>query len=343
MSSTCCAAQVRPWRRGRRGAWRRASAWGWPCPVPVAAGRCWPTTLAAVVAAVEAGAGAPLGAVVAGHRRCAGGRRRPGRSELGRGGRAPAAGRRLAGRPGPVWARLARPRPPPTLPAAGPGRPVQPGRRRPRPGRRRCGADGHLQPEWVDGGWASRAGPAGPLGRRSLAEVADRRQRPRLAVGERSTGPMAASTARAESAAELLCAELAVDGLPVDRDRGGGGHRRLRRPPAARPRPRPTDAARPRATREVLRHAPDGQPLRPAQPGPGEVAAAHASASRCPTPGPGGWRRCATPTRSSTPCWRGARPSGWRPPTATAGSTSTSAPTAGSGASGPAPTAPPGA
>ena len=54
--------------------------------------------------------------------------------------------------------------------------------------------------------------------------------------------------------------------------------------PRARRAPSPTCATRPRCGR-----------------------CCGASASRCPTPGPGGWSRSATPTRSSRRCWRGAR------------------------------------
>jgi DNA polymerase-1 len=117
------------------------------------------------------------------------------------------------------------------------------------------------------------AGTRGPADAPSAAGAADRQQ-----VGD--TGPATAeppggpdvdgvvlpvagevrprvvATVRSESAAELLCAELEVDGLPVDREvaeaiiAGFAG-----------PRPRSeADAARERARRddEVLRHAPAG-------------------------------------------------------------------------------------
>ncbi|HXT92194.1 MAG TPA: DNA polymerase [Trebonia sp.] len=63
-------------------------------------------------------------------------------------------------------------------------------------------------------------------------------------------------TARSESTAELLCAELSADGLPVSRD---AAERLLA--DIIGPRPRgPVDAAAIRAARDaqVLRHAPDG-------------------------------------------------------------------------------------
>ena len=64
------------------------------------------------------------------------------------------------------------------------------------------------------------------------------------------------STARSESTAELLCAELSADGLPVDR---GAAENLLAEIIGPRPRG-PADAAAIRAARDaqVLRHAPDG-------------------------------------------------------------------------------------
>ncbi|HEY2285732.1 MAG TPA: hypothetical protein VGH88_08310, partial [Streptosporangiaceae bacterium] len=73
--------------------------------------------------------------------------------------------------------------------------------------------DGHLRPAWTGGGWADRpdriarwAGLAlttAELQREALSGLEDR--------------PMALPTVRAESTAELLCAELSADGLPMDR------------------------------------------------------------------------------------------------------------------------------
>jgi DNA polymerase family A len=66
------------------------------------------------------------------------------------------------------------------------------------------------------------------------------------------------STARCESTAELLCAELSADGLPVDR---AAAERLLAEITGPRPRG-PADAAAIRAARDarVLRHAPAGAP-----------------------------------------------------------------------------------
>ena len=94
------------------------------------------------------------------------------------------------------------------------------------------------------------------------------------------------STARCESTAELLCAELSADGLPVDR---AAAERLLTEITGPRPRG-PADAAAIRAARDarVLRHAPGGDGERPAQPGSGQGAARARRGSTCPTPGRAG-------------------------------------------------------
>ena len=111
-------------------------------------------------------------------------------------------------------------------------------------------ADGYLRPSWVDGGWAASeerlAAWAG------LAVEVAALQRERL----RQLGERALATARAESATELLCAELAADGLPMDRALA-------EELVAGVVGPRPEDeveAARQRTVRDalVLRHAPAG-------------------------------------------------------------------------------------
>ena len=110
--------------------------------------------------------------------------------------------------------------------------------------------DGYLRPEWVGGGWARTSGrvlrwaelaaQAAALQRASLAELGDR--------------PRASALARSESTAELLCAELSADGLPMDRAVAEGIVARI-----VGPRPRTdVEVADQRAQRdaEVLRHAP---------------------------------------------------------------------------------------
>ena len=72
--------------------------------------------------------------------------------------------------------------------------------------------DGHLRPEWADGGWRRGSGRLARWAGVVAAVVAS--QHEQLAALEVGGDPL--STARAESAAELLCVELAADGLPID-------------------------------------------------------------------------------------------------------------------------------
>ncbi|CAN5456948.1 bifunctional 3'-5' exonuclease/DNA polymerase [soil metagenome] len=73
--------------------------------------------------------------------------------------------------------------------------------------------DGYLRPEWVAGGWSQSARRLAAWALAAL-QVATWQAQQVAAVA--STGD-AEATARSESAAELLCAELAADGLPIDR------------------------------------------------------------------------------------------------------------------------------
>ena len=72
--------------------------------------------------------------------------------------------------------------------------------------------DGHLRPEWIDGGYG--ASPERLALWADLALDAMRRQEALLA--RRPDPARALSTGRSESAAELLCAEMTASGLPVD-------------------------------------------------------------------------------------------------------------------------------
>jgi DNA polymerase I len=107
------------------------------------------------------------------------------------------------------------------------------------------GEDGQLRQGWVNGGWADH-GPEGLSRWAALAaEVADL---------QRKQSPLA--IAASESAAELLCAELGQDGLPVNRDRAESLLATI-----IGPRPRSdAEALRLRAARdaEVLAFAPAG-------------------------------------------------------------------------------------
>jgi len=150
--------------------------------------------------------------------------------------------------PGWAWARL-QGLATDTLPTAGPldlfgieeseaGDPVAP--------------DGHLRSEWLSGGWSD-----------SLKRIARWAELARMvavlqhdALAALPERPMALATARCESTAELLCAELSAGGLPMDRavaeDVLAG---------FIGPRPRSeAEAVALRAARdaEVLRHAPAG-------------------------------------------------------------------------------------
>jgi DNA polymerase-1 len=112
--------------------------------------------------------------------------------------------------------------------------------------------DGHLRPEWLSGGWSDSSGRMARWAALAL-DVAGQQQAALAALHGR---PMALATARSESTAELLCAELSADGLPVDRAVAEQVLASL-----IGPRPRgDTDAAAQRAARdaEVLRHVPAG-------------------------------------------------------------------------------------
>jgi DNA polymerase-1 len=72
--------------------------------------------------------------------------------------------------------------------------------------------DGHLRPEWASGGWA-----ASPQRLARWAELAVEAANRQLRLLQQRPNPQRAlSTARSESAAEYLCAELERDGLPID-------------------------------------------------------------------------------------------------------------------------------
>ncbi len=72
--------------------------------------------------------------------------------------------------------------------------------------------DGHLDPAWIEGLWRSDLDHA-----RTWAELVLDVHRWQLAeLDHLPDRPAAPSTARSESAAALLCAELEADGLPID-------------------------------------------------------------------------------------------------------------------------------
>lgn len=113
-------------------------------------------------------------------------------------------------------------------------------------------ADGHLRAEWVEGSWSETGAAAA-----QWAELALQVQHWQiLRLSTLSVAGDAMALARSESAAEILCAELEHDGLPVDLDVADALITSL-----AGPRPaNEQEADRRRAERdaEVLRHLPDG-------------------------------------------------------------------------------------
>ena len=112
--------------------------------------------------------------------------------------------------------------------------------------------DGHLRPEWAGGGWSDSPERMARWAALALS-VAGQQQ---AALAGLDGRPMALATARCESTAELLCAELSAAGLPMDRavaEQVLAGF--------IGPRPRSDgEAVALRAARdaEVLRHAPAG-------------------------------------------------------------------------------------
>lgn len=72
--------------------------------------------------------------------------------------------------------------------------------------------DGHLQPEWTNGAWARSLDRAAVWS--GLAVSAAEGQE--LLIGARADAQRCRSTARSESLADFLCAELEHGGLPID-------------------------------------------------------------------------------------------------------------------------------
>jgi DNA polymerase I len=112
------------------------------------------------------------------------------------------------------------------------------------------GPDGHLRPEWVSGGWSTSLERL--VSWAKLASIVAQLQQAKLSdLDER---PRAIATVRSESAAELLCVELAAAGLPMNRLIAEQIIERLVGPRTSTE----ADAAEVRLRRdaEVLRHAP---------------------------------------------------------------------------------------
>lgn len=116
-------------------------------------------------------------------------------------------------------------------------------------------SDGHLDPSWAAGEWAEDPVRFGPWSA-ALAEVVRLQRLALERVADDDDRPMAQRTAIAESTAELLCAELATDGLPMDR---AAMEALIERYVGPRPRtPQEADELRRARDAEVLRHVPEG-------------------------------------------------------------------------------------
>ena len=173
----------------------------------------------------------------------------------------------------------------------------------------------------------------------------------RLALERRSNGHLGASGARrVPTPAGADRPARGSSGRTRDRTlgiRGGGarGRTRPRRPADRRRRSRTdrrlvhrtaTDRRRPTNVDWPPSATTSCSHICPPICAPASICATRPASSRCcaapasksTTHGHGGSSSCATSTRSSTRCSSGARPSGWRRPSGTAGSTNTSVPTA---------------
>jgi len=112
--------------------------------------------------------------------------------------------------------------------------------------------DRHLRPEWATGGWAATPDRLARWAALTL-EVAGLQ---RTLLSQRPMPDRAISTAHSESAAELMCAELTLEGLPIDDDEV---HRIIAE--AVGPRPADeleADQMRLQRDAEVLRHLDPG-------------------------------------------------------------------------------------
>lgn len=112
--------------------------------------------------------------------------------------------------------------------------------------------DGHLRPEWVSGGWSASPERLAMWAGLTL-EAADLQ---RALLQLRPMPDRALSTAHSESAAEFLCAELTLEGLPIDDHEV---HRIIAEAVGPRPRDeRQADELRRQRDAEVTRHLDHG-------------------------------------------------------------------------------------
>lgn len=121
--------------------------------------------------------------------------------------------------------------------------------------------DGHLRPDWLDGGWDRSADRLGPWAA-AILEAATTQQ---AQLDERPDPARALSTAHSESLAELLGAELAHHGLPIDE---AEATRIITEAAGPRPASRSEEEAeQARRDEEVLRHLDPGQQVNLRNPG----------------------------------------------------------------------------
>jgi DNA polymerase-1 len=119
--------------------------------------------------------------------------------------------------------------------------------------------DGFLRPEFTSGGWATSAERAARWAAVALATAGLQLKRLHGLSVDGSVAGDPLATARSESTAELLCAELAVDGLPVDRTEAETLIASFVGPRAQHESE--ATAERQRRDQEVLRHLPPGNGL----------------------------------------------------------------------------------
>jgi DNA polymerase-1 len=108
--------------------------------------------------------------------------------------------------------------------------------------------DGHLRPEWLSGGWVASTERLAWWAALALDAV----DLQRALLARRPMPERALSTAHSESAAEFLCAELSLEGLPIDDDEV---HRIIAESVGPRPTDeRQADEMRRERDAEVVRH-----------------------------------------------------------------------------------------
>lgn len=115
--------------------------------------------------------------------------------------------------------------------------------------------DGYLRPEWPDGGWARSRVQAAKWAALALRAMTMQQ----ALVDARPDPERVRSTAHAESLAELLCAELAHHGLPVDEEEAARIITDIAGPPTSNRADEEREQGR--RDQDVLRHLDPPQPV----------------------------------------------------------------------------------